>query len=143
MQTQHQPSGMISDRRGDIGFLEALVATMAVIMVLTAFTGFLAAMTLEDAAEIPGFDRNAADGITIADRAYTGDLGSALQKEMDRWGYAGITVRCYAPGSPELGAGIWSLGALTGGIAGDRWLADVKADDGTVVPTVFEVAVCA
>ena len=133
---------MNCDRQGDIGFLEALVATMAVMLVLTAFTGFLAAETLEDAAEIPGFDRNAAEGVTIADGGYIGELTADLRYQMDRWGYTGLTLRCYAPGDPDLGVGLWQLGDLTGGIVGDRWVRDVRAADGRLVPTVFEVAVC-
>lgn len=133
---------MKMDRKGDIGFLEAIMATMMVCMVLTAFTGFLAGETMQDAAEIPGFDRSAADGVTVVDGAYRGDLTAALQQQADRWGYAGLTVRCYAPGDSTLTAGSWHIGSLTGGIAGDRFLRDIPADDGRLVPTVFEVAVC-
>jgi len=129
-------------RRGDIGFLEAIMATMMVCMVLTAFTGFLAGETMQEAAEIPSFDRTSTYGVTITDGAYRGDLTAALQQQADRWGYAGLTIRCYSPGNSTLTEGNWHIGSMTGGMTGDRFLRDVPADDGRLVPTVFEVAAC-
>ena len=76
------------DRRGEIGFLEAIVATMAVCMVLTAFVGFLAAETVLESTDASDFDRSVTDGVRIEGGGYVDPtMGTALAAMAERNGY--------------------------------------------------------
>lgn len=81
---------MRMDKKGDIGFMEAMAAAMAVTLVLTAFIGAVAihAGGQEDVAR--GVDIDAlADRISISDGRIEGDLGEELRFQIQIGGVGG------------------------------------------------------
>lgn len=132
------------DRRGEIGFLEAIVATMAVCMVLTAFVGFLAAETVLESTDASDFDRSVTDGVRIEGGGYVDPtMGAALAAMAERNGYRMAEVRCHASGAEGIRPGRWTTDPdYNGNIVSDRYMRYVSSDDGRVVPTIFEVMVC-
>lgn len=133
---------MISDRRGEAGFLEAMVATAAVCLVMTAFVCYMAAEGPDD--DRVEVDRSVADGVSIVGGGYSGDgVEERLAEAVDRGGYSGAALRCRAEGATGIAEGSWSYGTLSGdGVVGETFIRQVRSDDGRVVPTLFEVTVC-
>ncbi|MDR3206020.1 MAG: hypothetical protein LBT41_02840 [Candidatus Methanoplasma sp.] len=131
---------MISCRKGGLGFPEAMMAAMAVILVLTAYIGFFAAERGVEAE--PEFDRGLAAGVTIEDGELSGDLDNDLAAFMERHGYRGVMLRCRAPGGMASGILEFGAGSMEGIIFGERFLKAVESDDGRTVTVLFEAAIC-
>ena len=86
---------MISDRRGDIGFAEAMIGAMTVCVVLMCFTAFVAAdIALQDEGTV--FDWTYISGV-----AYDGDYRIVYSSEIgsfiDLHGVSGVAVTLLDP----------------------------------------------
>lgn len=130
---------MRMDKKGDIGFMEAMAAAMAVTLVLTAFIGAVAihAGGQEDVAR--GVDIDAlADRISISDGRIEGDLGEELRFQIQIGGVRGASVRCEsAPGpsgGPRFEGRLYFLaGTAEGAMSVERKLCSVEYDGGTAL----------
>ncbi len=81
------------NRKGDIGFMEALAGAMTVCLVLTAFTAFLAADMLNEEPERPEFDWSEVNGLAATDRTFCLSLNSNLKQYLEETGVKGIELR--------------------------------------------------
>lgn len=130
--------------RGDIGFMEAMSAAMVVTLVLTAFVGAFSLHTAENEYRSAGLDTERFESsIYIADGNLAGDITDELEKQLERTGIKGATVR-FAP-APGYGGTLSVSGTLffeagekTGNVSTERKLVSVSGD-GITVPVNMEV----
>ncbi|MDR3282804.1 MAG: hypothetical protein LBS92_04245 [Candidatus Methanoplasma sp.] len=131
---------MTFDRKGGLGFPEAMMAAMVVILVLTAYVGFFAADRGTETE--PAFDRSLANVVTVKGGELSGDMGQELAKFMERHGYRGAMIACRVPGGIASGTLEFSVGKMDGSVFGERFLKAVEADDGRIITVLFEAAIC-
>lgn len=130
---------MRMDRKGDIGFMEAMAAAMAVTLVLTAFLGAAAVHAAGQEVAARGIDVEAlADKISISDGMMEGDLGDELRLQIEISGLRGASVCCEsAPGptgEPRFrGRLYFSAGISDGAMSTERRLCPVEYEGGTVL----------
>lgn len=127
------------NNRGDIGFMEAMVAAMAVTVVLAAFTGAVALKAFESDLR-PGYPdlRELANSLYVSDNEICGDLEEELEIILANKGINGISVS-FVPvpdreGNPAVGGELhFTAGAEHGNISTERILCSVKKDDGNIL----------
>lgn len=130
---------MRMNRKGDIGFMEAMAAAMAVTLVLTAFIGATAIYAIET--DVSKRDINIdslADGIRIADGRIEGDLQDELQSQIDLRGIGGASVMCTSvpdsAGEPRFeGRLYFSAGTFEGTMSMERRICSVDYAGGTAL----------
>ncbi len=130
------------NRRGGIGFTEAIVAVMVVTVVIGLYLGAFAHSMHGGDGRDPDFDEDIAAAFSVAGGVLTADADEALTELMERHGYRGITLRCRIPGGIA-GDDVLALsvGQTDGEVSGCRFLHPVAADDGRVLAAVFEAGV--
>jgi len=131
------------NRRGDLGFPEAIMAAMIVTLSLTLYMG-LFALNAADGGGGPEVrvDHRIFGGLTLEDGEIAGDIEMRLITEMERHGFRGITVICSVPGDLGFKDRRIAVGSMDGKIGSERFLFSMKGADGRIVPVVIEVAVC-
>ena len=107
---------MRSDRRGDMGFMEAIVAFMAVSVVLTAFMGALATTTVVTADPTGSLDPGEFTGV--------------------------IEDGVFVPGFIEYIDGFAVRGDMDGMLFSRTMSGHVADDAGRVLPAFYEVVLC-
>lgn len=127
---------MTLDRRGDIGFMEAMAGAMTVCLVMTAFTGFLVAETLAKEPEPPSFDWGFLGEIGISDGAFTAEPACSDYPENHR--ISGICIRIYSPAFESLGTFEEMFGTESENRICERRIISVGSGDASV-PAVAEV----
>ena len=132
------------NRKGSIGFPEAIMAAMIVTLSLTLYMGMLALSAAEENSG-PGVhvDHRIFGGLTLEDGEFAGDIEIRLVSEMERHGYRGISVICAVPGELDFEDRHIRVGVMDGRIESERFLMGMTSSDGRVIPAVLEVAVCA
>jgi hypothetical protein len=130
------------NRKGDLGFPEAIMSVMVVTLVLTAYIGMFALDNARSDTHAPDSDRNIVNGITIVDRTVSGDIVQELTAFIEKNGYRGMMVRCIVPGNlAEVGIE-FAAGNMDGQVTGERFIRSIPSDDHRLIPVVFEVAIC-
>ncbi len=130
---------MIRDRRGDIGFPEAMLGTATVCIVLTVFLAYAVTVMWTDSADEAeiGWERFRDVGITDGEYS-AGTIPEDLLAELS---CSGVQVSFISRNVP----GICSLDIQCGECMGDREfhnrLISVESDDGRTIPTVLEVVI--
>jgi hypothetical protein len=127
------------NRRGDIGFMEAMVAAMAVTVVLAAFTGVVVSKVFVSDLR-PGYPdiREMADSLYVSDGEIQGNLDEELEIILMRTGLNGISVS-FVPvpdkdGNPVVGGELYfSAGNERGHVSTERILCSVSKDGGNVL----------
>ena len=116
---------MRSDRRGDMGFMEAMVAFMAVTVMLTAFMGVLATTTVVTADPTESLD--------------PGEFTGTIESD----GFRGAAVTVTVPGGfcPDIET--FTVGDMDGMLYSRSIPGLVTDDSGRVLPAVYEVVLCA
>jgi len=132
---------MRMNKKGDIGFLEAIMAVMLVTIALSAYLGIFVLNATEDAYEPEKIDRDIVNTLCIEDNRIEGDLIPELERIIEQKGYRGITVRCYVPGDLAITEEFHS-GSMEGHISGERFLKNLYATGNRKIPVIFEVAIC-
>jgi len=127
---------MMSDRHGEMGFMEAMVCTVAVCIVLNAFIAFSAADSLPEDSALNGFDAESAlldcsDGIVIDDEY--------LNRFMISGNLSGISVSVGIPYFAEELA-VKTVGDLEGLLCRNSFVLMVEYDNGRHVPAIMEVS---
>ena len=133
---------MRSDRRGEMGFMEAMVAFMAVTVVLTGYLGAMAGMAAvpmdpTDSIDPDEFTGSIADG--VFEPSYLDYMGTFL----DATSCSGMAVAVRIPGGFCEEQGPTIIGEMDGHRFSRVFVSTVSDDQGRTVPAVFEVTVCA
>ncbi|MCL2509811.1 MAG: hypothetical protein FWF07_01880 [Methanomassiliicoccaceae archaeon] len=132
------------NRKGEIGFPEAIMAAMIVTLVLTMYLGLFAFNAAEDSGgpEVH-IDHRIFKDLTLENGEIAGDIELRLAEEMERHGFRGVSVICEIPGDLGFPDRNIVIGNMDGLISGERFVFLLGASDGRIVPAVIEVAVCA
>ncbi len=130
------------NRKGDMGFPEAMMAVMVVMIVLTVYLGafLIHAHTSED--DVPEFNTNVLSGISIENDRVTGDLYQDLSGYVEHNGYRGAIITCCVPGDSVECDLSFSFGDIDGDITTKRFTRVIPSDDDRMIPVVFEVMLC-
>ncbi len=88
------------NRKGDIGFMEAMAGAMTVCLVMTAFTAFLMAETLAQEPEPPGFDWGLVGPVTVENGMIVAEPACSDYPENNR--ISGLLLRIYSPAFDSL-----------------------------------------
>lgn len=133
---------MRPDRRGDIGFMEAMVAAITVTVVLAAFIGAVA-LKVYDSEISPGqIDVGSLTRhITVSDRGLEGDLQEELDMQLEKYRLNGASIRCVSvpgtDGRPAIdGELFFYTGHESGELYTERRLCPVDTDDGFILLNV-------
>lgn len=131
------------DKRGDLGFPEAIMAVMIITLSLTAFMGVVAfdLVNNDDDRSIE-LDPKIFERLSLDAGTVVGDLNDELNSMVDRHGYKGISVTCKIPGELGFESAVFSVGDLAGDPVFDRFLCSMNSSDGRVLPAVIEVMIC-
>ncbi|MCL1978878.1 MAG: hypothetical protein FWG60_01795 [Methanomassiliicoccaceae archaeon] len=131
------------DRRGDLGFPEAIMAAMIVTLSLTLYLGLFALSTVDDGGDTAvRVDHRIFNGLSLEDGEIVGDIEMRLISEAERHGFKGIIVICEVPGGLGFEDRRISVGSADGNISSDRFILPLRSSDGRTIPTVIEVAIC-
>ncbi len=129
------------DRRGDIGFMEAMVAAMTITIVLAAFIGAVA-LKVHDAEMSPGhIDTDSLiRHITVSDEV-EGDLQQELESQLVKYRLNGASIKCVSvpgtDGKPAIGGELFFFaGSESGELDTERRLCSVDTDDGFILLNV-------
>lgn len=123
---------MIGDRKGDIGFMEAVASAAAVCLVMTAFAAFCAAeLSGEEAEERPSFDWPR-DG--LSPEMTVSELRGCAESQMERGGWNGIRID-----GPD--GTCFELGEETGDVSVSREVLRICPSDKEIVPAVYEASI--
>ena len=133
---------MRSDRRGEAGFMEAMVAFMAVTVVLAAYLGMLASVAVEDADPTRSLEEDRFTGF-IDGGVFTPAYVDYLRDFLDISGCGGVSVSVTVPGGLCGPVEPLTLGSMDGSLHTRQIISTVGDDAGRELPAVFEVTVCA
>lgn len=129
------------NRRGDIGFPEAMMAVMIVTVVLMAYLGVFAAGAADRTDAAPEFDRRITAGARIASGELILDAEDRMAGFIEKNGCRGLTVRCSIPGNSWVETAEFFSGTLDGRISGEKYTQSIKSDEGRIFTAVFEVGI--
>lgn len=131
------------NRKGDIGFPEAIMAVMIVTLVLSIYVGVFAFTSANDPEDDPVVDRDLTDGLIIENQKITGNMTEKITASCERNGYRGIMIRCHAPGDLNIEPLEYQIGTMDGDVSGERFLKTIPSDDGRAIPVIVEMNICA
>lgn len=129
------------DRRGDIGFPEAMMAVMIVTIVLTAYLAAFATGVVVTEKDAPDFDRHITCDAHIKGDKIILDVEDGMERFLARENCNGLTLRCSIPGHPSISMLDTSAGTTDGKVSGERYTQTIRSDDGRVYSAVFEVGI--
>ncbi len=129
------------DNKGDIGFPEAMMALMMVIIVLSAFLAFFVFNVVQASEEAPEND-DFFDTIVIRNGTIEDDFQEYMEDYCLANDCSGMNIRITVPGEILNIEGEYSYGSMDGSLGGARYLRTVQIEDGRLIPMIFEVAVC-
>ena len=131
------------NRRGSLGFPEAIMAAMIVTLTLTMYIGILVLNTADiDNEPDVTIDHRIFKDLTLDDGKIVGDVEGKLTSEMERHGYRGVMFTCEVPGELGFEGMHIVIGDMDGNIGSERFPYSLSTTDGRTVPVVMEVAVC-
>ncbi len=81
------------DRKGDIGFMEAMAGAMTVCLVLTAFSAFLAADLLLEEPDYPEFDWTQIGSVTKSGNIVGMMQHSDIKQYIEDSGFKGVVLK--------------------------------------------------
>jgi len=131
------------NRKGELGFPEAIMAAMIVTLVLTMYMGLFALNAANDGGgQDVHINHRIFGDLTLENGEISGDIEMRLVSEMERHGFKGISFICEVPG--ELGFADKNLvvGNMNGSLSSERFIFLLGSADGRTVPAVIEVVIC-
>lgn len=132
---------MRMDGRGDIGFMEAMIAMMAIMTVLAAFLGLVA----HSASEISD-PTEALDGRFFTGSAECGtfvpEYTDYVTSFLDLTGCSGISVSVSIPGGFCDPPDVITEGSMDGDLSSRTFVRMVSDDSGRTFAAIVEVTVC-
>ena len=131
---------MIRDKRGEGGFMEAIIAFAAVTTALTVFLGLLAYTEIGNADNSIDLDTEFIENMTIEDGRFSGYDDSILHRFIERNGLNGIELKVAVAGHLSDA----SLDDIIGVTEGDNvgtisGTFSVRSDDGRTHVASYEV----
>jgi len=131
------------DKKGELGFPEAIMAAMIVTLVLTLYMGLFVLNTAEDTCGSDvHVDHRIFGDLILENGEVAGDLEVRLASEMERHGFRGISFVCSIPGELGFEDRHTAVGSMDGSTSSERFVYLLRSADGRIVPAVIEVAVC-
>lgn len=130
------------DKKGDLGFPEAILAVMIVTLVLMIYLGAFVIQTGTEDDESPELDDEILSGISIRDNEFTANIDDGLYKFLERNDYKGIKIECWTPGNLIESHYSHLLGNMDGKLQEEHYLKTISSDDGRMIPVIFEVTLC-
>lgn len=128
------------DRRGDIGFMEAMAGAMTVCIVLMAFTAYLANGVLVTETKETDFDWTLIDGITYDGKSYGISFTASPSEEIDQSDLTGIGFRLYGSSDTESVVYSQTFGRQSDNVCVEKRLYSVPSDETTSVTLILEVS---
>lgn len=132
---------MESDDSGDMGFMEAMIATMTVVLVLMAFLGLAVGAAGYSADPTAGLDADLMEASIVGGEFVAGFEGY-IGSYVDARGLSGATVNVTVPGGFCAEVEPVVVGEMEGGTWTRYLTAVVGTDDGRSVLAVYEVVLC-
>ncbi len=131
---------MRRDNAGATGFAGAMVATMVVVTVLSAYMAAAPYLLHYEGDPLIGFDTGRLTG-TVEDGAFVPGYDDYLHSYLEVHGHRGVEVRAMLVGTdaPEV---VTTVGGMDGEVTWKRVSALVDRDDGGKQIVVFGVGVC-
>ncbi len=133
---------MHADDRGDMGFMESIVAMLAVVTVAAAFIGVLAYSAGVAADPTDGIDPGMVSG-TIADGEFVPGFEDYAVTFAESRGLSGISVSVKVPGGFCAAVPAFTYGSMDGSLYTRVMTSLVPDDNGRSVLAIFEVTACA
>ena len=131
------------NKRGELGFPEAIMAAMIVTLVLTLYMGLLVLNTADDnSGTYTPVDHRMFGNLTLDNGEIAGDVETDLISEMERHSYRGISFTCEVPGDLGFSERRTIVGNMDGNINSERFIFLLDSTDGRRIPAVMEVAIC-
>ncbi len=133
---------MRMDKKGDIGFMEAMVGAMAVTIILAAFVGVAVLKVCETDIDPGDLDINIiANCIVVSDNMIQGDLQDELESQVIKACISGASIKCTPVpdkyGKPTLnGELFFNAGTLEGQLSTERKLFSIDTENGSVLINV-------
>ena len=130
------------NKKAEGGFMEAVLAVMAVVITLTAFLSFLSISLSDDHEAETEISLNILDDVRIVDGNIEADIEDKMNETVERYGYGGMKVVL------SISNGIYDS-SLTIGVgefdsdvaASKNGTVTVRTDDGRTVPVSYSMAV--
>lgn len=131
---------MRSDRRGDIGFSEAIVAVIVVTMGLVAFIGVSSAFVSSHSDPLEGLDPDSFDAEVI-DGTIVTYHHDFMKRFVSSSGASGMSITVSVPGGFADSPVTDVVGDRSGGMFTRSYVSAIDTDGGRTVAAVFEVTV--
>ena len=132
---------MIGNRSGEMGFMEAVLSMMAVVLALTAFLGAAALLISADSEEDLRFNVGMLGG-EIINGEFVPSYECYLQEYLDASGKTYVSVEADVPGEFCEDSSV-SLGTDPGsGYSTLFRTMSIGCDGGRKVPAIFRVTIC-
>ena len=132
---------MRSEGKGDMGFMEAMVAFMSVMIVLSVFLGVMANVTIEATDPVGTVDADRITG-TVEAGVFIPGYPDYLGEFLDHTGCSGISVSVRIPGGFCEVPPPMTMGTMDGAVSSRTISSVVEDDNGRCFPAIFEVTVC-
>jgi hypothetical protein len=133
---------MRMNRKGDIGFMEAMAGAMAVTIILAAFIGAVALKVCETEIDPGDLDVDAiVNCIFVSEDMILGDMQNELERQIIKSQINGASIKCTSVpdkhGDPTLkGELFFKSGTLNGQLSTERKLFSIDTDKGYVLINV-------
>lgn len=127
---------MRMDRKGDIGFMEAMVAAMTVTIILAAFMGVVALKVSETEIDSRDLDIEAiARCVTVSKGMIQGDIQDELERQLIKAHINGASIKCTPvpdkDGCSTLNGELFFVaGTLNGHLSTERKLFSIDTGNG-------------
>lgn len=132
---------MNADCCGGMDFMESMIALMAVTVVLTAFMGMVAGISVDQIDPGDTLDSARFTGV-IENERFSPSFIDYLAGYLDSNGLSGASVSVHVPGSFCAEPEDVSIGDVEVPISSCVFMNMVPADDGRCVPGFFTVTLC-
>jgi len=131
---------MIRDKRGEGGFMEAMVALMMVSIALTAFLGMLAYSEIGESDDTITLETRFIEDLQIVDGEIVGETENQLDRFVEKNGLNGTRLTVKAAGTLSDASLVRTSGTTEGNNVGTfTGTFPIDSDDGRVFAASYEV----
>jgi hypothetical protein len=130
------------NKKAEGGFMESVLAVMAVVITLTAFLSFLSLSLSDEHEAETDIPANILDNVRIVDGSIEADIEGKMNETVERYGYGGMKVILSISNSiynTSLTVGVGSFD--TDVVMSKNGTMTVETNDGRTVPVNYSMAV--